>query len=50
MHKNGNEIHVSETEASGGRKDGVMRWVLGISLALAVIAMSVVWIIPAITG
>ncbi|NMW32180.1 hypothetical protein HKD42_08915 [Altererythrobacter sp. RZ02] len=50
MHKEGNEIHVTEQEASAGKKDGVMRWVLGISLTGAVIAMSIVWIIPALTS
>jgi hypothetical protein len=49
MHKDGEEIHVDDTEASGGSKPGVMRWVLGISLLLAVVAMSAVWIIPALT-
>ena len=47
MHKEGDEIHVSETEASGGSKEGVVRWVLLGGLVLAVILMSVVWIVPA---
>lgn len=49
MHKDGEEVHVDEIEASGGSKEGVVRWVLGISLLLAIIAMSLVWIIPAMT-
>ncbi|WP_209348409.1 hypothetical protein [Pontixanthobacter sp. CEM42] len=48
MHKHGDEVHVNDTEASGGRKTGAMRWVLGVSLLLAIIAMSAVWIIPAL--
>ncbi len=50
MHKQGEEIHIDDEEASGGRKTGYMRYVLGISLLLAVIAMSIVWIIPALMG
>ena len=50
MHKQGDEVHVDETEASGGSKEGVVRWVLGIGLLLAVIAMSTVWIIPALSA
>ncbi|MEO7635838.1 MAG: hypothetical protein ABIS38_09375 [Sphingomicrobium sp.] len=43
------ERHYSEEQVSGGRKDNVGRWVLGISLLLIVIAMSAAWIIPALT-
>lgn len=50
MHKQGDEIHVDDTEASGGTKTGHMRWVLGTGLFLAVVAMSAVWIIPALTS
>lgn len=50
MTKNGDQVSLNETEASGGRKVGAMRWVLGISLTLAIIAMSAVWIIPALMG
>lgn len=49
MHKEGDEIHVTDTEASGGSKEGVVRWVLAGGLLLAVILMSIVWIIPALT-
>ncbi|MBX7528576.1 hypothetical protein [Qipengyuania vesicularis] len=47
MHKEGDEVHVSATEASGGSKEGVVRWVLAGGLLLAIILMSVVWIVPA---
>ncbi|QYJ07001.1 hypothetical protein [Qipengyuania flava] len=49
MHKEGEEIHVTDTEASGGSKEGVVRWVLAGGLVLAVILMSLVWIIPALS-
>ena len=42
------ERHYSEAQASGGSKEGVVRWVLGISLLLVVIAMSLAWIIPSL--
>ena len=40
---------LTETEASGGVKHQGMRYVLAISLALAVIAMSVMWIVPSLS-
>ena len=40
---------LTETEASGGVKNQGMRYVLAISLALAVIAMSVMWIVPSLS-
>ena len=42
-------IEVSEEEASGGVKQHNVRYVLGISLVLAMVVMSAVWIIPAVT-
>ena len=47
MHKEGEDIHVSETEASGGSKEGVVRWVLLGGLVLAIILLSITWIVPA---
>ena len=49
MHKEGEEIHIDETEARGGSKEGVVRWVLAGGLLLAVILLSITWIIPAMT-
>ena len=47
MHKEGDEVHINTEEVSGGSKEGVVRWVLLGGLVLAVILLSVVWIIPA---
>ena len=47
MRSEGNETHVSETEASGGSKEGVVRWVLIIGTLLAVILLSAIWIFGA---
>lgn len=49
MQSEGNEVHVSEEEASGGSKEGVVRWVLIIGTLLAVIALSAIWIFGAAT-
>lgn len=49
MHKEGDEIHIDDVEASGGSKEGVVRYVLAGGLILAIILMSVVWIVPAMT-
>ena len=43
-------VHIEDDEARGASTPGVMRYVLGISLLLAVIAMSVIWIFPALYG
>lgn len=44
MHNEGDEVHVSETEASGGSKEGVVRWVLIIGTLLAIVFLSIIWI------
>lgn len=43
-------IHIGEDAARGAVTNTGLRYVLGFSLALAVIAMSAVWIIPALWG
>lgn len=43
-------VEVTEEEASGGVKEQGVRYVLAISLLLAVVAMSLMWIIPAVTN
>lgn len=49
MHKHGDKVHISDTEASGGRKTGHMRWVLGIGLLLAIALLSIIWISGALS-
>ncbi|MXO73096.1 hypothetical protein [Alteraurantiacibacter buctensis] len=44
------ETHVDAEKARAGETSHVVRWVLGISLTLAVIAMSAVWLIPTLTN
>ena len=49
MERQGDEVHVTETEASGGSSPHIVRYVLGISLLLTVVLMSLVWIIGSTT-
>lgn len=48
MERHGEEVHLNETEATGGIKAQGVRYVLGFSLLLAVIAMSAIWILGSI--
>jgi len=44
-----NTVRIDETAARGAVTNTGLRYVLGFSLALAVIAMSGAWIIPALS-
>ena len=50
MHKEGDEIHIDDTEASAGANDGHahVRWILAIGLLLAIAALSFIWITGAL--
>lgn len=43
MERHGEEVELTTTEASGGSTPHIVRYVLAISLGLAVVAMSVAW-------
>lgn len=43
------EIHIDDEKASGGSKEGVVRWVLLISLLAAILILSIIWITGALT-
>lgn len=49
MDRQGDEVHVSETEASAGSQPHIVRYVLGISLLLVVALLSLVWIVGSTT-
>jgi hypothetical protein len=49
MERDGDEVHVSQEEASGGVQPHIVRYVLGVSLILVVILMSVIWIVGSVT-
>jgi len=48
MERKGDEVHLNETEATAGVKAQGVRVVLGISLLLAVIALSAIWILGSV--
>lgn len=50
MHKDGDHIDVTEEEASGGTKNHGVRYVLAISLFLAIAILSLMWMIGAIAN
>lgn len=43
MERHGEEVRETAEEARAGATPGVMRWVLGISLLLAIAALSAIW-------
>lgn len=50
MERHGEEVEVSTTEARGGETPHIVRYVLIISLVLAIGAMSVIWITGALNS
>lgn len=44
MRKLGDEVHISTEEARGGDTPHILRYVLSISLALAIAAMLAIWL------
>ena len=50
MFRKGDEVHVSTEEARGGSTNVGMRYVLAISLALAIAALSAIWITGTSSG
>jgi len=43
MERHGQQVHVTTEEARGGRTMHVMRFVLAISVLLAIVALALVW-------
>ncbi len=43
MERQGEEVHIETDEARGGSTPHIVRYVLAISLLLAIVAMTVVW-------
>ncbi len=48
MERIGEEVHVTTDEARGGSTPHIVRYVLGISLFLAIATMSLIWIMRAV--
>jgi hypothetical protein len=49
MERQGDEVHVSQEEASGGSRSHIVRYVLAVSLLLVVLLMSAIWIFGSVT-
>jgi hypothetical protein len=49
MRRIGDEIHLDTREASGGDTPHIVRYVLAISLLLAIVALSVIWMTGAVS-
>ena len=49
MEREGDEVHVSQEEASGGVQPHIVRYILGVSLLLVVVLMSAIWILGSVT-
>ena len=49
MRREGEEVHLNEIEASGGSKEGVLRWILILGVLLAIVLLTIVWITGAVS-
>ena len=49
MRKSDRSPRIDETDAKGGSNEGVVRWVLAISLGLTIVALTLVWVTGALT-
>lgn len=49
MERQGDEVHVSETEASAGSQPHIVRYILAVSLLLVTVLLSAIWIFGSIT-
>ena len=49
MQQDNEQLHIETNEVRGGSSPNVVRWVLAASLVLAIGAMSVIWLIPALS-
>lgn len=43
------ETHIEEDDARAGSNEGVVRWVLAISLGLAIAGLTIIWVTGALT-
>jgi hypothetical protein len=50
MERQGSEVHIETDEARGGSTPHIVRYVLVISLALAIAALSLIWITGALSS
>ena len=50
MERHGEEVHITTEEARAGSTPHIVRYVLAISLFLAIAALSLIWITGALSG
>lgn len=50
MERQGNEVHIETNEARSGSTPHIVRYVLAISLVLAIAALSLIWITGALNS
>jgi hypothetical protein len=50
MERQGDEVHIETTEARGGSTPHIVRYVLVISLLLAIGALTLIWVTGAVTS
>lgn len=50
MRRDGDHIEVTTEEASGGSTPHIVRYILGISLLIAIVALSAIWMFGAATN
>jgi hypothetical protein len=48
--RSADERHYRAEQVTGARQEGVVRWILAISLLLIVLATSAMWIPPSLSG
>jgi hypothetical protein len=49
MQPGNNQFRIDETKARAGSNNGVLRWILLISLTLAIVALTAIWVTGALT-
>ena len=49
MERIGEEVHIETDEARSGSTPHIVRYVLGVSLVLAIVALSTIWITGALS-
>ncbi|UAB77772.1 hypothetical protein INR77_13460 [Erythrobacter sp. SCSIO 43205] len=50
MKPNDDAVHIEDDDARAASSPGILRYILGISLLLAIVAMTLVWVVPAISS
>lgn len=49
MQPGNDQVRIDETKARAGSNSGVLRWILLVSLTLAIVALTAIWVTGALT-